>query len=57
MHLHMRELRLWDFVTGELPCPPSPSAPAQPVISEKTTAAEKERLLADYKDRLASYES
>jgi hypothetical protein len=47
----------WDFLTGELPYPPSPSAPAQPVISEKTTAAEKERLLADYEDRLASYES
>jgi hypothetical protein len=26
------------------------------VISEKTTAVEKERLLADYEDRLASYE-
>jgi hypothetical protein len=57
MRLHMRGLRLWDFLTGELPCPPSPSAPAQPVISEKSTAAEKEKLLADYKDRLASYES
>jgi hypothetical protein len=57
MHLHMHGLRLWDFLTGELPCPPSPSAPAQPVISEKTTAAEKEQLLADYEDRLASYES
>jgi hypothetical protein len=54
---HMRGLRLWDFLTGELPCPPSPSAPAQPVISEKTTAAEKEHLLVDYEDRLASYES
>jgi hypothetical protein len=42
---------------GELPCPPSPLAHVQPVISEKTTAAEKERLLADYEDRLASYES
>jgi hypothetical protein len=57
MRLHMRGLRLWDFLTGELPCPPSPSAPAQPVISEKTTAAEKEHLLVDYEDRLASYES
>jgi hypothetical protein len=55
MRLHMRGVRLWDFLTGELPCPPS-SAPAHPVISEKTTAAEKERLLADYEDRLASYE-
>jgi hypothetical protein len=57
MRLHMHGLRLWDFLTGELPYPPSPSAPAQLVISEKTTAAEKERLLADYEDRLASYES
>jgi hypothetical protein len=57
MRLHMRGLHLWDFLTGELPCLPSPLAPAQPVISEKTTAAEKERLLADYEDHLASYES
>jgi hypothetical protein len=27
------------------------------VISEKTTTTEKEQLLADYEDRLASYES
>jgi hypothetical protein len=27
------------------------------VISEKTTAAEKERLIVDYDDRMASYES
>jgi hypothetical protein len=57
MCLHMRGLHLWDFLTGELPCPPSSSPPAQSVISEKTTAAEKERLLADYEDHLASYES
>jgi hypothetical protein len=57
MRLHMRGLHLWDFLTGELPCPLSPSAPTQPVISEKTTAAEKEKLLADYEDCLASYES
>jgi hypothetical protein len=57
IRLHMRGLRLWDFLTGELPCPPSPSAPAQPVILEKTTAAEKERVIADYDDRLVSYES
>jgi hypothetical protein len=50
-------LRLWDFLTGELPCPPRPSAPIEPVITEKTTIAEKEKLLADYEDRLASYES
>jgi hypothetical protein len=35
---------------GELPCSPPPSAPAQPVISEKNTTVEKERLIADYDD-------
>jgi hypothetical protein len=57
MRLHMRGLRLWDFLMGELPCPPSPLTPAQPVITEKTTAAEKEMLIVDYDDRLALYES
>jgi hypothetical protein len=57
MRLHMRGLHLWDFLMGELPCLPSPSAPAQPVILEKTIAAKKEQLLADYKDHLTSYES
>jgi hypothetical protein len=42
---------------GELPCPPRPSAPAEPVITEKTRTVEKEKLLADYDDRLTSYES
>jgi hypothetical protein len=32
-------------------------APAEPVISEKTTSAEKEKLLADYEDHLVSYKS
>jgi hypothetical protein len=53
----MHGLRLWDFLTSELPCLPSPLTPAQPVISEKTTTVEKERLITDYNDRLASYES
>jgi hypothetical protein len=55
--LHMHSLRLWDFLTGVLPCPPHHSAPAEPVIPEKSAAIEKEKLLPDYKDRLASYES
>jgi hypothetical protein len=53
----MCSLRLWDFPTGEHPCPSRPSAPVEPEITEKTTSAEKEKLLADYEDRLASYES
>jgi hypothetical protein len=42
---------------GELTCPPSHSAPAQPMISEKTTAIEKEMLITYYDDRLTLYES
>jgi hypothetical protein len=42
---------------GDHPCPLSPSAPAQTVISKKTTADEKQKLLADYDDHLTSYES
>jgi hypothetical protein len=57
MRLHMRSLRLWDFLTGKLPCLPTPSAPTQPVIMEKTTVAEKEILIADDDDRLTLYKS
>jgi hypothetical protein len=57
MRLHIRGLRLWDFLTGELSCPPRLSIPAESVLTEKTTTDEKERLLADYEDRLTSYES
>jgi hypothetical protein len=51
---YMRRLHLWEFLTGELPCSPSPLPPVQPVISKKTTTTEKERLIADYDDHLAS---
>jgi hypothetical protein len=57
MCLHMCSLRLWEFLMGDHPCPLSPSAPAQTVISKKTTADEKQKLLADYDDHLTSYES
>jgi hypothetical protein len=57
MHLHMHGLRLWEFLMGKLPCPSPPLAPAQPMIMEKTTTAEKEMLIIDYDDRMSSYES
>jgi hypothetical protein len=57
MCLHMRGLRLWDFLMGDLPCLPPPSAPTQLVITEKTIATEKERLIVDYDNRLTLYES
>jgi hypothetical protein len=57
IRLYMHGLRLWDFLTGELPFPLSPSAHAQPVLSKKTTTTEKEKILVDYENCLASYES
>jgi hypothetical protein len=57
MRLYIRDLRLCDFFMGKLPCPTRPAAPAEPLITEKTTATEKKKLLADYEDHLASYES
>jgi hypothetical protein len=57
MRLHMRELHLLEFLTGKLPCPLPPSAPAKLVILEKTTNAEKERLITNYDDHLTSCES
>jgi hypothetical protein len=57
MRMHVRVLQLWDFLTGVLPCSPRPSTHVEPVISEKTVTADKEKLLTDYEDHLASYES
>jgi hypothetical protein len=57
MRLHMHSLQLWDFLMGELPCLSRPSAPAEPVITEKTTTTEKEKLLGDYEDGMTSYKS
>ena len=54
--LHMRGLRLWEFLTGEVSCPPCPTAPTPPVIPEKATDDQKSELLADFDDRQASYE-
>jgi hypothetical protein len=57
MRLYMRDLQFWDFLMDELSCPPHPSAPAALVITEKTTTCEREKVLTDYENRLASYES
>ncbi|KAJ1262704.1 hypothetical protein BS78_09G130300 [Paspalum vaginatum] len=53
----MRGLRLWDFLTGQLPCPPCPTAPECPTIPEKATDEAKKELLTDFDDLMASYES
>jgi hypothetical protein len=57
MRLHMPDFQFWECLTNQLPCLPSLTAPAQSIISEKTTYIEKEKLLADYDDRPTSYKS
>ena len=53
----MRGLRLWEFLTGDIPCPPPPSVPVRPIISDKATDAEKTKILADYDASMESYAS
>ena len=54
---HMRGLRLWEFITGDIPCPPPPVAPVKSIISDKATDAEKTKILADYDASMESYAS
>jgi len=54
---HMRGLRLWEFLTGDIPCPPPPSVPVRPIISDKATDAEKTKLLDEYDASMESYAS
>jgi hypothetical protein len=54
MHWHMRVLRLWEFLTGELLCPPSPTTLMRPQIPEKATDEDKAKLLADFDHPMAS---
>jgi hypothetical protein len=55
MWLHMRDLRLWEFLGGELPCPPLPIRPVQPVIPTGTSEADQKKP-QEYDD-IASYMS
>jgi hypothetical protein len=51
----MRGLRLWEFLTGELLCLPSPTTPTQLVIPKQTIDDTKEKLLANYDDHLSGF--
>ena len=39
MRVHMRGLRLWGVLSGEVPCPPRPVAPSVPVAPTPTALA------------------
>ncbi|WVZ93213.1 hypothetical protein U9M48_039211 [Paspalum notatum var. saurae] len=57
MRWHMRGLRLWEFLTGVLPCPPCPKALEHPVVPEKASDDEKQKLLDDFAALQKSYEA
>jgi hypothetical protein len=53
----MKGLRLWDFLTGDLPCPAKPVCPIPPVIPENASEDDKAKLLASYDDNLSAYDT
>ncbi|WVZ64342.1 hypothetical protein U9M48_013875 [Paspalum notatum var. saurae] len=57
MRWHMRGLRLWKFLTGELSCPPAPTVPVPPTIPDQATDEDKTKLLDDFAALEKSYEA
>ena len=53
----MRGLRLWEFITGDIPCPSPPVVPVKPTIPDKTTDDVKTKMLDDYDASMESYVS
>ena len=51
----MRGLRLWEFITGDIPCPSPPVVPVKPTIPDKTTDDVKTKMLDDYDASMESY--
>ena len=45
---HMRGLRLWEFTTGNIPCPSPPVVPVKPTIPDKATDDVKTKILDQY---------
>ena len=43
----MRGLRLWEFITGDIPCPSPFVVPVKPTIPDKATDDVKTKLLDD----------
>lgn len=57
MRVHMRGLRLWDIVTGALPCPLQPIAPVELMIPADASEEDKKKLQEDYEEELASFDA
>ena len=57
LHWHMRGLRLWEFITGNIPCPSPPVVPIRPTIPDKANDDVKTKMLDDYDASMDSYAS
>ena len=55
MRWHMRGLRLWEFLSGELPYPALPTPLEQSVIPPGTSEEVQKKLREAYDDDTASY--
>jgi len=54
---HMRGLRLWEFLTGDISCPLAPIVPARPTIPDNAIDAVKTKLVDEYDASMESYVS
>jgi hypothetical protein len=54
---HMRGLRLWEFLIGDILCPPPPVAPVMPTDPDKVVDDMKMKLLDEYDASMESYAS
>ena len=53
----MHGLRLWEFLTGDIPCPPPLVVPVRPTIPDNAADAVRTKLLDDYDASMESYAS
>jgi len=53
----MRGLRLWELITGDIPCPTPPVVPVMPTIPDKAIDDVKTKMLDEYDAIMESYAS
>ncbi len=57
MRLHMRGQRLWDVLSGELPCPPCPIAPTMSSLASQAIDDDRAKAKEQFNDAMENYQS
>jgi hypothetical protein len=57
MSLHMRGQRLWDVLSGELPCPPCPIAPTMSSLASQAIDDDRAKAKEQFNDAMENYQS